>query len=148
VGGERSRGVAEQDGLGSVLVTRGAVLLVRPLSQRHQDRWRISELALFGSVLYADSHLVDFGFAHNTPLDKCKFKTGLDVAADGDIPTGYAPGLGALPAFGVATVQTNMERLRRLLEQRGWATNQTDSLYHNCPPMANPAPPHLCYAEM
>jgi transposase len=70
---------------------------------------------------YPDSQLVDFGFAHNTPMDKRKFKTGLDVAADGNIPTGYAPWSGR--TADLATVQTNMERLRHLLEQRGWATN-------------------------
>jgi len=70
---------------------------------------------------YPDSQLVDFGFAHNTPMDKRKFKTGLDVAADGNIPTGYAPWSGR--TADLATVQTNMERLRHLLEQRGWPTN-------------------------
>jgi hypothetical protein len=38
---------------------------------------------------YADSRHVDFGFAHNTPMDKRKFKSGLDVAADGNIPLEY-----------------------------------------------------------
>lgn len=71
---------------------------------------------------YPDSQLVDFGFAHNTPMDKRKFKMGLDVAADGNIPTGYAPWSGR--TADLATVQSNMERLRHLLEQRGWATNQ------------------------
>ncbi len=70
---------------------------------------------------YPDSQLVDFGFAHNTPMDKRKFKTGLNVAADGNIPTSYAPWSGR--TADLATVQTNMERLHRLLEQRGWATN-------------------------
>jgi transposase len=71
---------------------------------------------------YANSQLVDFGFAHNTPMDKRKFKTGLNVTADGNIPTSYAPWSGR--TADLATVQTNMERLRRLLEQRGWATKQ------------------------
>lgn len=70
---------------------------------------------------YPDSQLVDFGFAHNTPLDKRKFKTGLDVAADGNIPTDYAPWSGR--TADLATVQTNMERLRHLLARRGWSTN-------------------------
>ncbi len=48
---------------------------------------------------YANSEHVDFGFAHNTPMDKPlvlrpkdggrEFKTGLNVAADGNIPTEY-----------------------------------------------------------
>jgi transposase len=67
---------------------------------------------------YADSEHVDFGFAHNTPMDKRKFKTGLNVAADGNIPTEYKMWPGR--TTDVATVQENMERLRRLLEQHGW----------------------------
>jgi transposase len=67
---------------------------------------------------YADSEHVDFGFAHNTPMDKRKFKTGLNVAADGNIPTEYKMWPGR--KTDVATVQENMERLRRLLEQHGW----------------------------
>lgn len=67
---------------------------------------------------YAHSEHVDFGFAHNTPMDKRKFKTGLNVAADGNIPTEYQMWAGR--TTDVATVQENMERLRRLLEQHGW----------------------------
>ena len=36
---------------------------------------------------YADSHHVDFGFAHNTHIDKRKVKVGLNVTADGHIPS-------------------------------------------------------------
>jgi transposase len=38
---------------------------------------------------YADSDLVDFGFAHNTPSNKRKLKLGLTVSADGNIPWLY-----------------------------------------------------------
>jgi hypothetical protein len=38
---------------------------------------------------YTGSEYVDFGFAHNTPMGKRKFKTGLNVSADGNIPTEY-----------------------------------------------------------
>ena len=38
---------------------------------------------------YADSELIDFGFAHNTPSNKRKFKLGLNVSADGNIPWVY-----------------------------------------------------------
>ncbi len=69
---------------------------------------------------YPDSQLVDFGFAHNTPMDKRKFKVGLDVAADGNIPTSYTPWSGR--TADLTTVQTNMERLRNLLKRRGWPT--------------------------
>jgi transposase len=70
---------------------------------------------------YPDSQLADFGFAHNTPMDKRKIKTGLDVAADGNVPTDYAPWSGR--TADLATVQANMERLRDLLARRGWSPN-------------------------
>jgi len=71
---------------------------------------------------YADSQHVDFGFAHNTPMDKRKFKAGLDVAADGNIPTAY--GLWSGRVADLATVQENMERLCRLLKRHGWPVNE------------------------
>ena len=67
---------------------------------------------------YADSEYADFGFAHNTPLNKRKFKNGLNVAADGHIPIEYAPWSGR--TADLATVQENMEQLRRFLTRRGW----------------------------
>ena len=66
---------------------------------------------------YADSKVVEFGFAHNTPLNKRKFKAGLDVTADGGIPAQYAPWPGH--TADMTTVQENMERLRQLLERHG-----------------------------
>jgi transposase len=71
---------------------------------------------------YSGSQVVDFGFAHNTPMNKRKVKAGLDVAADGNIPTEYAswPGRTA----DLATVQENMARLRRLLKQHGWPVGE------------------------
>jgi transposase len=71
---------------------------------------------------YADSQHVDFGFAHNTPMDKRKFKAGLDVAADGNIPTAY--GLWSGRVADLATVQQNMERLCHLLKRRGWPVDE------------------------
>jgi len=71
---------------------------------------------------YGDSQHVDFGFAHNTPMGKRKFKAGLDVAADGNIPTAY--GLWSGRVADLATVQENMERLCRLLKRRGWPVNE------------------------
>jgi hypothetical protein len=59
---------------------------------------------------YADSQLVDFGFAHNTPMNKRKFKTGLNATADGNIPAEY--GLWSGRTADLATVQENMERGR------------------------------------
>jgi transposase len=72
---------------------------------------------------YTGSEHVDFGFAHNTPMDKRKFKTGLDVCADGNIPLEYA--LWAGRTADLATVQENMERLCRLLKSRGRSVQET-----------------------
>jgi len=66
---------------------------------------------------YAASEHVDFGFAHNTPMNKRKFKVGLNAAADGSIPTLYQLWPGR--TTDVATVQENMDRLRRLLAHYG-----------------------------
>jgi transposase len=38
---------------------------------------------------YQDSDYVDFGFAHNTPSNKRKFKLSLNATADGNIPWLY-----------------------------------------------------------
>jgi transposase len=81
----------------------------------------LTAFALHGS--YANSKHVDFGFAHNTPMDKRKFKTGLDVSADGNVPTEYA--LWAGRTADMATVQENMERLCRLLRSHGWSVQGT-----------------------
>jgi transposase len=67
---------------------------------------------------YRDSQYAEFGFAHNTPMNKRKFKNGLNVVADGNIPTEYAPWSGK--TADLATVQANMEQLRRFLAHRGW----------------------------
>jgi transposase len=67
---------------------------------------------------YADSQHVDFGFAHNTPMGKRKFKSGLNVTADGNVPTEYELWSGR--TADMATVQENMERLCRLLKRHGW----------------------------
>jgi hypothetical protein len=72
---------------------------------------------------YAQSRYVDFGFAHNTPMDKRKFKAGLDVSADGNIPTGYAPWSGR--TTDMATVQENMVRMKHFLQQHGWLLEKT-----------------------
>jgi transposase len=62
---------------------------------------------------YADSKLVDFGFAHNTPNDKRKFKLALNTIADGNLPGLYRPWSGR--TADQATVQNNMHNLQRWL---------------------------------
>jgi hypothetical protein len=66
---------------------------------------------------YADSDQVDFGFAHNTPMNKRKFKLSLNAAADGNIPWLYRflPGRTA----DQATVASNMNNLATWLKQSG-----------------------------
>ncbi|MBM4464332.1 MAG: IS1634 family transposase [Chloroflexi bacterium] len=71
---------------------------------------------------YADSQHADFGFAHNTPMNKRKFKAGLNVAADGNIPADYELWSGR--TADLATVQENMERLCRLLKRHGWPVEE------------------------
>ncbi len=58
---------------------------------------------------YADSQLIDFGFAHNTPKDKRKFKLALNTTADGNLPGLYRLWSGR--AADQATVQSNMQNL-------------------------------------
>jgi hypothetical protein len=62
---------------------------------------------------YADSELIDFGFAHNTPNDKRKFKLALNTLADGNLPGLYRPWSGR--TADQATVQSNMHNLKRWL---------------------------------
>jgi transposase len=72
---------------------------------------------------YADSQHIDFGFANNTPMNKRKFKAGLNVSADGNLPIDYQLWSGR--TTDLATVQENMKRLERLLRQQGKAVNET-----------------------
>lgn len=72
---------------------------------------------------YADSEQVDFGFAHNTPMNKRKFKLGLNATADGNLPWLYRflPGQTA----DQATVMDNMNNLAAWLQQRGCRLRET-----------------------
>jgi transposase len=72
---------------------------------------------------YADSDQIDFGFAHNTPLNKRKFKLALNATADGNIPWLYnfLPGRTA----DQATVAANMDNLAAWLKQRGYRLSDT-----------------------
>jgi transposase len=64
---------------------------------------------------YPDSEIIDFGFAHNTPSNKRKFKTGLNVTADGNLPWLYRCWSGRMADQ--STVQHNMENLAHWLQQ-------------------------------
>jgi len=66
---------------------------------------------------YQQSDLVRYGFAHNTPSDKQKLKTGLNVTTDGNIPLDYQALAG--DQADKATVEENMKRLAALLKKHG-----------------------------
>jgi transposase len=72
---------------------------------------------------YAQSEQVAFGFAHNTPMNKRKFKLALNATADGNIPWLYRllPGQTA----DQATVADNMDNLAAWLKQRGYRLADT-----------------------
>jgi transposase len=67
---------------------------------------------------YPDSELIDFGFAHNTPSNKHKFKTGLNVTADGQLPWLYQMWSGR--TADQATVQPNMTNLAHWPKRHGY----------------------------
>lgn len=66
---------------------------------------------------YAESQVIDFGFAHNTPSNKRKGKIGLDVSADGNIPWLYQFWSGR--TADQATVVSNLEKLTAWLQRHG-----------------------------
>jgi transposase len=72
---------------------------------------------------YAESAVIDFGFAHNTPSNKRKFKMGLNTAADGNIPWFYQLLSGR--TADQATVQNNMNNLAHWLQRRGYRLGET-----------------------
>ena len=72
---------------------------------------------------YAESDFIDFGFAHNTPSDKRKFKMSMNTAADGNIPWGYQLLSGR--TADQATVQSNMHNLAQWLQRRGYKLGET-----------------------
>jgi transposase len=78
--------------------------------------------ALIMTGKYAESALVDYGFAHNTPSDDPKLKLGLTASRDGGIPLLFQPWSGR--TADKATVRTNMQQLQIFLKQQGWDSQQ------------------------
>lgn len=72
---------------------------------------------------YPDSDLIDFGFAHNTASNKRKFKTGLNVTADGNLPWLYRLWSGR--TADQATVQSNLDNLAQWLGHHGYRLSDT-----------------------
>ena len=73
--------------------------------------------ALVGQGAFAESQLMDYGFAHNTPMDKQKLKVGVSASGDGCVPVDYTAYAGR--TADMATVQDNLERLCRVLARHG-----------------------------
>jgi transposase len=78
--------------------------------------------ALIMTGEYAQSALVDYGFAHNTPSDDPKVKLGMVASQDGGLPLLFQPWSGR--TADKATVQTNMHNLRQFLQRNGWSASQ------------------------
>lgn len=72
---------------------------------------------------YEDSEFIDFGFAHNSPSNKRKFKLGLDAIADGNLPGLYDLWSGR--TADQATVQANMGKLSAWLKRHGYGDRKT-----------------------
>ena len=72
---------------------------------------------------YADSEIIDFGFAHNTPSNKRKFKMALNVTADGHLPWLYHLWSGRTAAQ--ATVESNMTNLAHWLRRHSYRIQET-----------------------
>jgi hypothetical protein len=67
---------------------------------------------------YEESSLADFGFAHNTPMDKRKIKLAGNATRDGGIPLSWAAISGR--RADTATVEENLRRLSRILRRQDW----------------------------
>ena len=100
------------------------------ISQQALQRFNIDKRFLFYDLTafvmqgaYQDSDLVEYGFAHNTPSNKQKVKTGLTVTADGAMPLDFEVYSGS--TADQATVQDNLKRLREAFEKIDWPLDQT-----------------------
>ena len=72
---------------------------------------------------YAESEMIDFGFAHNTPSNKRKAKIGLNVSADGNIPWHYQFWSGR--TADQATVMSNLDQLGQWLQTHGYPLQES-----------------------
>ena len=72
---------------------------------------------------YEGSDYIDFGFAHNTPSNKRKFKLSLNATADGNIPWLYKMWSGR--TADQSTVASNMDNLASWLKKRGYRLEET-----------------------
>ena len=95
-------------------------IVIRALEQYDIDPsvifYDLTAFVMMGS--YEDSELVDFGFAHNTPMDKRKVKLAANVTQDGGVPFDWAAICGR--ESDTATAEENMQRLLQVLGRRDW----------------------------
>ena len=71
---------------------------------------------------YKDSELVNFGFAHNTPMDKRKIKLAGNATQDGSIVFDWAAICGRVAD--TATAEENMQQLLQVRQQQKWDSEQ------------------------
>jgi len=71
---------------------------------------------------YKDSKHIDYGFAHNTPSNKQKFKLGLNSCSDGNLPLEYRLLNGR--SADKSTVEENLQRCAKFLKRHGCPTNK------------------------
>lgn len=67
---------------------------------------------------YKNSELADFGFAHNTPMDKRKIKLAANAVQDGGIPFVWRAICGR--TADTATVEENLEQLQKTSHRYEW----------------------------
>lgn len=72
---------------------------------------------------YAKSEVIDFGFAHNVPSNKRKFKLALNTTGDGNLPWLYQLCSGR--TADLTTVGSNMDKLARYLQTHGQSGAET-----------------------
>lgn len=71
---------------------------------------------------YKDSELVDFGFAHNTPMDKKKVKLAGNASQDGGILFDWEAICGRVAD--TQTVDENLQRLAQVLLRKNWPVEE------------------------
>ena len=71
---------------------------------------------------YEDSELVDFGFAHNTPMDKRKVKLAGNATQDGSILFDWAVICGRVAD--TATAEENMQQLVHVMRRQKWSQKE------------------------
>ncbi len=95
-------------------------IVIRALEQYDIDPsvifYDLTAFVMMGN--YEGSELVDFGFAHNTPMNKRKVKLAANVIQDGGVPFDWAAICGR--ESDTATAEGNMQQLLQVLGRRAW----------------------------